>query len=141
MQRPGLGENHGLLVGVLEIAAVFHELSAKRAHGGIFLATVALRHDQHAGKTGPRGGKSYALAVIPTSSSNNTSDVRIPPLELFHVDDAAAYLECPDRGMIFVLKPDVSSSALREQRPADLRCRRHHLMHQIGRRTQRIKRR
>src|SRR5690242_21759025 len=135
MQRPGLGENYCLLVGVLEIATVFHELSAECAHGSVLLATVASGHDQHAGKPGASRGKSYALAVIPASSGNNTSHVRIPPLELFHVHDASAYLECPDRGMIFVLKPDVGSSALREQRPADLRCRWHHLMHQIGRRT------
>jgi len=122
-----------MLGGFLKISAVFDQFRSQRAHRGVLLATVAERnHDDRAQSHAARRER-HTLAVISTSRCNHPGDVGFATVERIHVDNAAAYLERPDGRVILMLHPGLRSDAGTEQRPPDLRRRRHDTMDKFRR--------
>ncbi len=120
LRRQGLR----VLVGLLEVGAIFDQLGAERRHRRVFLRVVAAGNDDHRFQADPTGGKGDALAVVAAGGADHPGHVRLLATQRVHVDEAAADLERTDRRMVLVLDPHLAAGAAAQQRPTDLRRRR-----------------
>jgi hypothetical protein len=103
-------------------------------HGSIFVARISMWRHNRTPQTGKCGGKSDALAVVPTRRSDDPFQIGLRFFEFRHVNQAAAYFECTNWSMVLMLYPNFRANAFTEQRPTDLRSRRDHLVYKVGRR-------
>ena len=118
---PG-GQLDGVLACFLEFAAVFNEGGAQRAHGGVLLARVAVRHDDGAGHAVFTRGPADALAVVAPGGADHLARQGVCAGELVEVGQAAADLEGAHRRVVLVFDPAVGAQAFAEQRPAFMGC-------------------
>jgi hypothetical protein len=119
-----LSEFAGVLARRLEVLAVFHQFGAERAHRGVLLARIALRHHHHATQPAALRGKRHRLAVVAAGGADHAEAPGIArqPLE---VDDAAAHLEGAHRRVVLVLDPGLGAERGGQLRPRVLRGGRH----------------
>src|SRR5262245_44841683 len=134
MESLARGTPNCFLEGVLEIEAMLDEFGTLGAHGGVLLCAITVRHVNDCAQTRVARGDRHALAVVASRCRDDAGDSGLAALQLVHVDKAAADLEGTDERMVLVLHPDLGARALREQRPQDLRCRRHNWADEVGRR-------
>ncbi len=131
MQLIALGERGGVLARRLEVGAMLDHLRTQRAHRGVLLARIALRHHHHAAQPGAARGKRHRLPVIAAGGADHAEAARIArqPLE---VHQPAADLERAHRRVVLVLDPDLGAECRGQLRPRVLRRGRHGGAHDAG---------
>ena len=133
MKRARVGEPHRLFARGLEVGAVLDEVGAERAHGGVLLRGIPLRHDDGDRKAEPPPGEGEALTVIAARRGNQPRGVRRAPAEPVDERHSAAHLEGAGGMMVFVLDDDLGAEPAREQRPGERRRRAQRLPHDFVR--------
>jgi hypothetical protein len=98
--------------------AVLDQRDAQRAHGGVFLDRVAVRHDDGAGHAVAARGPAHALAVVAARGADHFARQRAAPGELVEIGQAAADLEGAHGRVVLVLEPAVGAQALAQQAPS-----------------------
>jgi hypothetical protein len=78
-----------------------------------------MRNDDHGAEVVKGGAKSNALPVVAPRSRDDTGEMGLTANQVVEIDQPAAELECSGRNVIFVLDPDLGSSAGAEKRPAN----------------------
>src|SRR5437016_10692740 len=114
-----------MMIGGVEIVAVFNKFSAKSTHGGVLLTAVAEGDNYDSLQSKLTGGEGLGLSVIATGGRDHALCFGMSAAQPVHIDDAAAYFEGPDWSMVLVFDPHFASGALVEQRPRILRRGRH----------------
>jgi hypothetical protein len=94
---------------------VLDERDAQRAHGGVLLDRVAVRHDDGAGHAVAARGPAHALAVVAARGADDFAGQRAALRELVKVGQAAADLERAHGRVVLVLDPAVGAQALAQQ--------------------------
>jgi len=125
-----LGQLDRVLVGRLEIVPGLDEPRPEPCHRAVLLDAVAVWHDDRRIEPQPRRGERDALPVIARGRGHDAANIGLRPPDLVEIDETAADLEGADRRMVLVLDPQLGAEAARQQRPAILRGRRHHPMHE-----------
>ena len=123
------GDRGSVLLGLIEVAAVFNELGAEGAHCRILLGRIAVRHHDRRGNSGALRRKGKRLAMIAARGRDDALDLRPLASQPIHVDHAAAHLERANRRVILMLDEDIGARAFRKARPRVLRRRRHGRSH------------
>ena len=80
------------------------------------------------------GGEGDRLTVIAARGGDDAAGAGMAPPEVVHVGEAAAHLEGADGRVVLVLDPDLGAGARGQQRPGNLRRRRHGGVDGLGRR-------
>ncbi len=78
LQPALLGQVPCMAIGLVEVAAVLHQLRPEGAHGGVLLHRIALRHHHGDGQAGAARGEGQALAVIAARRRDDAADLRPP---------------------------------------------------------------
>ena len=82
-------DDAGMLARLLEVAAVLDQLGAEAAHGGVLLAAVAVRHEDHDRHAERPAGVGEALAVVAARRRDDACDVRPLAPQAIEVDESA----------------------------------------------------
>ncbi len=115
----------GALLGLVEIPPVLDELGAERAHGGVLLGRIAVRHHDRDRHVFLRAREGERLAMVAARRGDHALHVRALAREPVEIHEPAAHLEGADRGVVLVLDHDIHARACPQQRPGILRRRRH----------------
>lgn len=83
-----------------------------------FLRVIAVRHHDDGTQAILTGGEGDGLAMVAGGGGDDAPGVRFAAFQLVQVDQPAADLEGADRGVVFMLQPELAAQALLQQRPA-----------------------
>src|SRR5215472_18721273 len=121
---------------LIEIPAEFNDGCSKCAHGGVLICRVAVRDIDRRRNTRVRGRKRDGLAMIAPGGRDDPGHFCRWTLQIVHVDDAAAHLECASRGVVLMLHPHFAPSPPGEKWPGILRRWWHRTVHKLRRSVQ-----
>ena len=125
------GERLRVLFGLLKVAAELDEIGTLRAHGGIFLGAVSLRHDDVRRHVEPARRQRHRLAVIAARRRDQAPYVDRSAKQFRGIHHRSTRLEGSDGSVVLMFHPHFGAQPLAQQRPDDLRRRRHHGIHQL----------
>src|SRR5258708_28861337 len=91
----------------LKIFAVFDQLDAQRAHCGILLDAVAVRHDDRRGYAVLARGIAHRLAMIAARGADDAGGAVAAPRKIAEINQPSAQLERADRRVVLVPDPDL----------------------------------
>src|SRR3954469_6524279 len=125
----------------LKVVATLDDLDAESSHRRVLLDAISGGNHHRGRDSVTPGGEADGLSMIPSCRGNDTARADSAAAKRVHVDEAAANLECSRRRVVLVLHPHRGANTLVEERPPVLRCRRHRLVDEPGRRVESLERR
>jgi hypothetical protein len=129
VQSVALGQHGRMLGRGLEVLAVLDQFDAQRAHGGVLLDRVAVRHHDGRGQAMAARREAQRLAMVAARGADHVARPGLLARQRLEVGQAAADLEGADRRVVLVLGPQLRAQAPLEQRPGVLRRGRHGRVH------------
>jgi hypothetical protein len=104
----------------LEVFPMFDQLGAETAHGTVLFRTVSMRHHDRRRKSMAGGGECHRLTKISPGRCDHSPRFGSTSHQLVEVIQRAADLERSNRGVVFVLHPELASHPGIEERPRKL---------------------
>ncbi len=110
---------------------MFDHLGAEGAHRRVLLARIAVRHQNADRQAGLARSQCQALAVVAAGGGDQPAYLRLAAQQGVDIDQPATHLEGRGGRVVLVLDPQLAAQALGQQRPGQLRCRRHMTVNQL----------
>src|SRR5579864_208179 len=120
-----------VLARLLKVFPKLDQLCSLRPHGRVLLGAVAERNHNSDRNLKPLSRQRHRLSVVAARRGNQPFDPVLLTKYLSRVHHRRARLKRANRRVVLMLDPHVRTQPLVQQRPGDLRCRRHHGINQF----------